>query len=103
MSQASAGYTASERMIAEALAGLAELAGPNRHWTPVSTVAREVRRSITATSKALEEAESRGLAETRVNDHASGRQREYRPRTTSGRPIWPSTPTGSKAPTITAT
>jgi DNA-binding MarR family transcriptional regulator len=92
MKPAATSYTASERLIAEALAGLAELAGPNRHWTPVSTIAREVRRSITATSKALEEAESRGLAETRVHENPRGRQREYRPRTASGRAVRPSTP-----------
>ena len=72
-------YTPAERMISEVVHGLAEVAGPGRHWVPVSAVARAARRSISATSRALAVAESRGLAETRLHAQPSGGQREYRP------------------------
>ena len=50
-----------------------------RFGVPVSAVARAARRSISATSRALVVAESRGLAETRLHTQPSGGQREYRP------------------------
>ena len=72
-------YTPAESMIREAVEGLAQVAGPGRCWVAVSAVARAARRSISATSRALAEAESRGLAETRVQADANGGRREYRP------------------------
>jgi len=79
MSNVRVPYTPAERMISEVVGGLAEVAGPGRRWVPVSAVARAARRSISATSRALVVAESRGLAETRLHTQPSGGQREYRP------------------------
>jgi hypothetical protein len=79
MREARAPYAPAERMIAEALDGLAEVAGPGRHWVPVSAVARAARRSISATSVALRVAEDRGLAETRLRSLPGGSRWEYRP------------------------
>jgi hypothetical protein len=79
MREVGAPYAPAERMISEALHGLAEAAGPGRHWVPVSVVARAARRSISATSVALRVAHDRGLAETRLRSLPGGSRWEYRP------------------------